>query len=522
MKKKIVLGIYGFCLSLVTLAQSPTWSGGIAEIIYKNCTGCHHTGGSGPFSMMSYNQTFNNRTSIKSVVSQKIMPPWPPDINYSQHAFSRALPAQDIEAITRWIESGAQSGDLAKAPLPPVYNDAAGFIKDPELSISIPAYTLSSSQDEYRCFIDSTSLKKDMWMTALECIPGNAEIVHHVLIFKDNSERGFTMDSRDAGPGYVCFGSSGSSSAELIAAWVPGAQPFSLPKGFGVKLNAGTNIIIQVHYPGGFKGKTDQTKIKLRLTEAPQREAYLVPALNHETSMVNGPLVIPANSKKTFTEKFVTPLSFSLIGVAPHMHLIGSSIKTWAVGPDQKEIPLISIPEWDFHWQGIYQFPTIKKIPAGSTLFSEASYDNTSSNHHNPNFPPKEVRVGEATTDEMMLTYFLFALYQNGDEKIIIDSSASLVSGASDIRLEKRNVSLSPNPSGSQSQAVLSFKSSAQDKVTISIFNLQGKQLYRHTESYPDSGVQSSILTPGPLATGIYLIKTQGRNWTSSLKWVVI
>ena len=122
----------------------------------------------------------------------------------------------------------------------------------------------------------------------------------------------------------------------------------------------------------------------------------------------------------------------------------------------------------------------------------------------------------------MMLTYFLFALYQNGDEKIIIDSSASLVSGASDIRLEKRNVSLSPNPSGSQSQAVLSFKSSAQDKVTISIFNLQGKQLYRHTESYPDSGVQSSILTPGPLATGIYLIKTQGRNWTSSLKWVVI
>lgn len=74
MKKKIVLGIYGFCLSLVTLAQSPTWSGGIAEIIYKNCTGCHHTGGSGPFSMMSYNQTFNNRTSIKSVVSQKLCP----------------------------------------------------------------------------------------------------------------------------------------------------------------------------------------------------------------------------------------------------------------------------------------------------------------------------------------------------------------------------------------------------------------------------------------------------------------
>jgi hypothetical protein len=59
----------------------------------------------------------------------------------------------------------------------------------------------------------------------------------------------------------------------------------------------------------------------------------------------------------------------------------------------------------------------------GTTVRAFATYNNTSTNPHNPNSPPRTVTLGEATTDEMMLVYFAFTAYQAGDENIIIDSS---------------------------------------------------------------------------------------------------
>lgn len=518
MKKYVLLS---FILLNCMVIYGQTWSGSVANIIYKNCTSCHHSGGAGPFSMMSYNQTYNNRNSIKSAVASQTMPPWPPDVNYSKHAFIRALSSNDMETIINWVNSGAPSGDLNKAPSAPYY-DNLGFIKNPELVISTPNYTVTATEDEYRCFPDSTQLNKDMWLTALECLPGNPEIVHHVLIFRDGGTKSYALDKKEPGAGYVCFGGAGTSDAQLVAAWVPGSAPFVLPKGFGIKIPAHSNIIIQVHYPAGANGKSDQTKVKMQLTSVPQREAYLVPALNHELNVTNGPLYIPANTKKTFNEKLVFPLNASLIGVAPHMHLIGTSIRTWAVGPDGKEIPLISIPRWDFHWQGIYQFPKILKIPGGSTLLSEATYDNTSNNHHNPNFPPKDISVGEATTDEMMLTYFLFSLYAPGDENIVIDSGQfKITTPVKQIELKQRSVTITPNPVEYQHNAELHITSDINDKVKLSIFDLQGRMIQRSEYNFPVAGQQSIPILSDKLNAGIYLVKAEGKTWTSTVKWVV-
>jgi len=448
------------------------------------------------------------------------MPPWPPEVSYSALAHVRALNQVDINAIVKWVDGGAPSGDLGKAPSAPVY-DNLGFIKNPQLVISTPNHTLLTNVDEYRCFPDSSRLDKDMWLTGLECIPGNPEIVHHILIFRDEGIKSFQLDSKEVGPGYLCFGGAGSNDAELIGAWVPGSQPFVLPKGFGIKIPAHSNIIIQVHYPGGAKGESDQTLLKLQLTDQPLRETYLVPVLNHAISMTNGPLKIPANTIKTFNQRFIVPLDFSVIGVAPHMHLIGTSIKTWGVGPDQKLIPLIHIPHWDFHWQGIYQFEKIVKIPAGSSLFSEATYDNTNANHHNPNFPPKEVKVGEATTDEMMLTYFLFTLYQPGDETIIIDSSKALISAVPNNNPDERSILLVPNPVF-KSKSKLLFTTSKWEDIMVSIYDLVGRQIQNMYLDGLQAGAHDIELNTGGLTAGTYLVKLQGSHWQAIRKWMVI
>ena len=77
--KKIFL-ILTFIATGVTLgsAQSPTWSEDVASVIYANCSSCHHEGGIGPFSLMTYQDAVDNAYGIQSQVEAKLMPPWKP------------------------------------------------------------------------------------------------------------------------------------------------------------------------------------------------------------------------------------------------------------------------------------------------------------------------------------------------------------------------------------------------------------------------------------------------------------
>ena len=72
-----------------------------------------------------------------------------------------------------------------------------------------------------------------------------------------------------------------------------------------------------------------------------------------------------------------------------------------AVLPDGKQVPLLHIPEWDFDWQNRYTYAQPVRLPAGAVIHSELVYDNSAANPDNPNVPPKRVRWGRETTDEM-------------------------------------------------------------------------------------------------------------------------
>ena len=85
------------------------------------------------------------------------------------------------------------------------------------------------------------------------------------------------------------------------------------------------------------------------------------------------------------------------------MHLLGREIKVVAETPAGKTIPLIWIKDWDFNWQGTYQFTTPIPLPKGTFFKVDAWYDNSAGNPKNPNNPPRRVTWGEETTDEMCL-----------------------------------------------------------------------------------------------------------------------
>ena len=69
--------------------------------------------------------------------------------------------------------------------------------------------------------------------------------------------------------------------------------------------------------------------------------------------------------------------------------------------PDGKPVPLLKIDHSDFDWQNRYTFASLVRLPKDALLRAELLYDNSKNNENNPNKPPRRVRWGRETTDEM-------------------------------------------------------------------------------------------------------------------------
>lgn len=525
---KYLLLLLPFFAELSTTAQNtPTWADDISCLLYTHCTSCHNSNGIAPFSLMTYNEAASAASGILYAVNNNRMPPWPPDRSYRQLAHERYLTQEEKDLITAWVNAGAPQGNPANAPAPPVYSEEEE-ITNPDLVVQIPTYTVGSSQDIYRCFVIPTNFGTDKFITGFEVIPGNRSIVHHVLVFRDETDMPAQLDAQDPEPGYTSFGGIGSNGAKLIGGWVPGSQVFNTPAGMGIKLPAGTNIVLQIHYPGGVAGEKDSTKIHIKFSpQQTLREINIAPPLNHVYSITDGPLVIPANTVRTFHAEYTIPVNLTVLSVGPHMHLIGKSIKSFGVTPSNDTIKFIDIPKWDFHWQGSYMFRNPIKVPAGTVLHCEAVYDNTTGNPNNPSNPPQLVIAGEATTDEMMLVYFSYLLYNNGDENIVIDNSTEIPSyndcqynsltSTDELSIENK-FSVYPNPANN---FITVFSSEIFEKNTIiTVTDMLGREMESFT--IPSNEKSNSLrINVNHFPAGMYSVQLKNEKIFVSKKLIV-
>lgn len=490
-------------------AQAPNWSEDIAPIFYNNCSGCHHEGGAGHADLTNYDTAAYKAAAINYYISQKKMPPWSPDITYHRYAQERVLSNQEITTIQNWINGGTALGDTNLLPPKPVYTGAAILTQTPDYTFQMPTYTVpnNNGSDVYWNFVIPINNAQEILLKGFEFIPGNSEHVHHSLIYIDTGQAIVNLDNATPGPGFGGFGGAGTNTASLIGAYVPGSQPFLFPEPFGMKIPPNAYIILGMHYPAASVGGIDSSKVNLFSTNPSNfREVFYTPILNHTTSMVNGPLYIPANTQKTFQQNFQVPIDASFFGVAPHMHLIGRSMKDFGVDPNGDTIKLVNIPEWDFKWQGMYYFPKLKKIPTGTTLWSEAHYDNTSGNPNNPTSPPQNVGLGEATTDEMMITYFAWTLYQQGDENIVLDSAAIALSN--NIPYYNRVEFFPPYPNPANDYVILKWFQAVNQKSDMQLLDLNGRVVWEK-EFKPQQKYNTHRLDVSFLGIGVYFLQME-------------
>jgi len=511
-------------------AQSPTWSKDVAPILYKNCTSCHHPGALGPNSLMNYQQAFNYRFLIEKYVKDNVMPPWPPDPAYKRLAHERVLSQTDKDIISAWVLNNAPEGNPADAPAAPIYTNTGSQLTAVNFSAKMPDYTVNTNGDLYRCFVINTNFATDKFASEIEVVPGNSSIVHHVLVYEDTTNYVVQLDSADAGPGYTSFFGTGSNDSKLVGEWVPGTGPIKFPSSMGIRLRKNTRLILQIHYPKGTFLKVDSTRVNIRFTEPSNffifREVYLLPYIS-ESNLVNGPLVIPPEVVKTFTARALADTlaalpfnAYTLLALAPHMHLIGKKMKVYSVEAGTGDtLPLINIPNWDFKWQGIYNFRSPIKIVEGSTLVAESAYDNTSSNPANPNSPPQLVVQGEATTDEMMLVFFAVTYYLPGDENIVVDNSPMV--GLRELSFSNRKdfqiLKVYPNPTSEILN--LSYFSLHNETAQLRIFSVDGKMI-RQTDLSVSEGFRDLIIDTSVLSPGQYFINVQTKTFTHTQTFI--
>ena len=511
--KKINLLIFAFIfLASFSFAQT-TWNKNISCIIYSHCTNCHNPNGLAPFSLTTYNDAFNNRNSLISVIESRKMPPHLPDPNYSHFAGENVLKENEIQLIKDWVNNGAPEGTETSLPVP-AYNQTE-VIANPDVILKIPSFQIpNTGNDLYQAFVISNPTPVTKYISQIEVIPGNRNIVHHVLVFQDTSYSVVANDSSYNGPGYLSFGGIGSNSAKLIGTWVPGSGITEFPSGMGIKLDAGARIVIQIHYPNGSQGQTDSTKINVKYASGTLRNVNITPILNNN-SLTNGPLFISANTTKTFYAQYRVPANVTVVSVGPHAHLLCKSFECYGIPPSGDTIKFIKIDDWDFHWQGGHNFQKPIKIPSGTILYSKAFYDNTSNNSNNPNNPPQNVSLGESTTDEMMLIYFGFLLYQNGDENIIVDTASHL----------KHYLDCEPGVQIDNSEPlkeIMVYPNPTHNYIKINIPNntIFSTDIYNSTGQLVSITSNQDYLNISKLNSGIYFVKIKYNNTVVTKKIV--
>lgn len=388
----------------------------IAPIIHQHCTPCHRPEGSGPFNLLSYEDVANKAGFIQYVTSIGYMPPWLADINYRHHQNTRVLSETELQLIADWVEQGAQPGGqhLAQDSLLAIYQQANAA--DLVLKMNQPFTIPGTNEEQFRVFVIPTNLTEDKWVSGIRFVPGNKKLAHHARIMIDTTHLLRADDGIRVGEASAIEEYKVRLWDYFWHGWVPGNEGVYFPEGTARRLPANSDIVINMHYSPTAVAEDDQSEIHIYYTdEKVEREVKTY--VMDEKLVKNQPFKLPADTVITFYMRSpVVKNDLSIIAVLPHMHVLGTKFKAFAITPDSKSIPLVKIKNWDFNWQMDYQFDPLVKVPKGSVIYAQATYDNTEQNLANPYSPPKTVEYGWGTYDEMMNFIFQYVDYRPEDE----------------------------------------------------------------------------------------------------------
>jgi mono/diheme cytochrome c family protein len=444
--RKRALQVTGIAAALIAIASArqpkslgaraaadPTFAEDVAPILYKNCTVCHRPSGLGPFSLLEYDSAKKEASKMRDAVEAGQMPPWHAEGPRGTFRNDRRLSDAERGTILRWIDAGAQSGDMNKLPPRPEYQ-TKWTIGTPDATVTMPDEFVvpASGTVEYQYFEVPTNFTEDKWISAIEIMPGAREVVHHVLLFARVPAT--VAETPAPAPAAAAPATPGTAAPRpvfirnraqsqlpeaprsdsrhgpprqlgtLIGTNTPGNEVMEFPPGTALRVRAGTVLTFQMHYTAHGHEMKDRTTVGFRFAKAPPTEEMFA------SQFVNGSLLLPAGAKDVQVPAEITAgQPVKIWGIMPHTHLRGTRWQYKLENPDGTSEIILDVPHYDFNWQTYYMFAKPLEIQPGAKITSMAWYDNSATNKSNPD-ASKDVKWGDQTWEEMQYTGFLYSV----------------------------------------------------------------------------------------------------------------
>jgi mono/diheme cytochrome c family protein len=427
----VVLGLLpcggpAICAEDSTSAKAPTFNKDVAPILFQQCASCHRPGEAAPFSLLTYQDARKRGKLIARVTHSRQMPPWKADKGDVVFRNERRLKDVDIATLQQWLAADMPEGDKKDLPATPTF--AGGWpLGKPDLVVKMPRafHVPAEGRDIYRNFAIALDLKEDRWVRAIDFRPSASSVVHHTLFFLDStgtaakkelasgevgSRGGMAalggLGGKEKRPGLGGLGGLGGeggpqSASVGLGGWAVGAQARSLPEGLAYRILKGSDLILSTHFHPSGKAEDEASTVALYFTDKPPVQRFTGLQLPMGFGILTG-LDIPAGKKDyAIEDSFVLPVDVKAFGIGAHAHYLGKDFQMTATLPDGKVKTLLRISDWDFAWQEQYQFQEYCDLPKGTKLHVKITYDNSEDNVRNPTSPPRRVRWGKESTDEM-------------------------------------------------------------------------------------------------------------------------
>ncbi len=369
------------------------WAEHIAPIVFRHCVHCHRDGSMAPFSLERSESAVRFASALADAVTNRSMPPWLPSPEGLPLDGRRGLTENEIDLIARWAEAPAVSREVTPPPAPP----SGWQLGTPDLIVELAeAYELDAEgPDIIRNFVLPIPGAAGRKVRAVELDPGNRRVVHHANVLADTRGRARQLDLEDPRPGYAGMVAAVAPGGHFLG-WTPGKQPRELPAGTAWRVQEGTDLVLQLHLMPAGTPQSVRPRVGLFFTEeAPRREPVVLHLGSTDIDLS------PGSQGTAVRDSWEVPYGFRLVAAYPHAHYLGASVRVWADVPGQGETVLLDIPRWDFFWQDEYVFESEREFPAQTTLHLRVTYDNSASNARNPFDPPRRVRWGPSSRDEM-------------------------------------------------------------------------------------------------------------------------
>ena len=379
-------------------APAVTYHGAIASILDEHCVSCHRPDAVAPFSLSTYAEVRARAEMVASVTRRRVMPPWKPAPGVASFLGERHLGEEAIDLIQRWVAAGAPEGD-PDAQIPPRTWPDGWMRGTPDLVVTMdtPYLLPADGEDVYRNFVVRIPTTDARFVKAIELKPATTRGIHHARIMIDRSGSTRRLDATDPVPGYDNrYVDQARFPEGHFLGWAPGTAPNDVPDDLAWRLQPGTDLVVKTHLVPRGEPTPVQVSVGFFFTNAVPTAAPALVQLGSQT------IDIPAGASAHVVEdRYRLPTDVDLLSVYPHAHFLARQVDAHAILPDGARQPLIRIDDWDFAWQDEYRYAEPPRLPAGTEVVVRFVFDNSADNPRNPASPPRRVRFGPRSTDEM-------------------------------------------------------------------------------------------------------------------------